>query len=180
MEHQIFRIPIHLVENHWYHVCQSWSSYRGSWNLYLNGKLKSSGLEPQVITIHQRKSPDNQNVSVERRFNRRRRRHSGGTRIHRFRQRSRRWHRRGRLRFQLCPITDIVCTPCRPTLAPLLLRRRKDPKSADLPTNAASWWRSQRFGPFLDTTQQTTERDHQPVREHVRFFRSSRSQSVHQ
>jgi hypothetical protein len=138
MEHQIFRIPIHLVENHWYHVCQSWSSYRGSWSLYLNGKLKSSGLEPQVITIHQRKSPDNQNVSVERRFNRRRRRHSGGTRIHRFRQRSRRWHRRGRLRFQLCPITDIVCTPCRSTLAPLLLRRRKDPKSADLPTNAAS------------------------------------------
>ncbi|RZC14223.1 neuronal pentraxin receptor-like [Asbolus verrucosus] len=48
LEHHLFKIPIHFVENHWYHICQSWSSYQASWNLYLNGKLKSSGIEPQL------------------------------------------------------------------------------------------------------------------------------------
>ncbi|CAG9859036.1 unnamed protein product [Phyllotreta striolata] len=39
----VFEFPFNMVENRWYHICQSWSSHQGVWMIYVNGKMKSSG-----------------------------------------------------------------------------------------------------------------------------------------
>nr|XP_023021861.1 uncharacterized protein LOC111510197 [Leptinotarsa decemlineata]XP_023021862.1 uncharacterized protein LOC111510197 [Leptinotarsa decemlineata] len=48
LNQQVFEVPVNLVEGHWYHICQSWSSNQGAWHLYFNGKLKSSGIFPKL------------------------------------------------------------------------------------------------------------------------------------
>ncbi|XP_056648041.1 uncharacterized protein LOC130452675 [Diorhabda sublineata] len=44
----IFDVPVNIIENRWYHICQSWSSFRAVWVLYLNGKIKSGGSHPKL------------------------------------------------------------------------------------------------------------------------------------
>ncbi|KAG5899333.1 hypothetical protein JTB14_029284 [Gonioctena quinquepunctata] len=44
----VFEVPINIEENHWNHICQSWSSQQAAWHLYFNGKLKSSGYMPKL------------------------------------------------------------------------------------------------------------------------------------
>ncbi|XP_050302837.1 C-reactive protein 1.1-like [Anthonomus grandis grandis] len=39
----VFAVPVHLVENEWYHICQSWSTFLAQWSLYLNGKAIANG-----------------------------------------------------------------------------------------------------------------------------------------
>lgn len=51
LQQPIFKVRVNFIENHWYHVCQSWSSDQAAWNFYLNGKLKAGGFEPKVGQI---------------------------------------------------------------------------------------------------------------------------------
>lgn len=44
----IFKIPVHIRVNRWYHVCQSWSGLTGEWMVFLDGKKKGSGRLLQV------------------------------------------------------------------------------------------------------------------------------------
>ncbi|XP_072390971.1 C-reactive protein 1.1-like [Diabrotica undecimpunctata] len=44
----IFEFPSNFIENRWYHICQSWSSFQAAWSLYINGKLKSTGSVPKL------------------------------------------------------------------------------------------------------------------------------------
>lgn len=47
-EIDVFQVTVGLKENQWYHICQSWSTKTGHWDLFLNGKLKSHGYNPKV------------------------------------------------------------------------------------------------------------------------------------
>lgn len=41
-------VPVKLQVNLWYHICQSWDNYDGTWQVYINGKLKAQGADGRV------------------------------------------------------------------------------------------------------------------------------------
>ncbi|KAL3282962.1 hypothetical protein HHI36_006120 [Cryptolaemus montrouzieri] len=46
----VFRIPTKFKEHQWYHICQSWSSETGSWEVFVN-KMKFHGHVPKLSGI---------------------------------------------------------------------------------------------------------------------------------
>ncbi|XP_030745058.1 uncharacterized protein LOC115874109 [Sitophilus oryzae] len=51
LEEPVFSIPVNFIEHEWYHICQSWSSNKASWSLYLNGNIAANGYTPQLRNI---------------------------------------------------------------------------------------------------------------------------------
>ncbi|XP_066584837.1 adhesion G-protein coupled receptor D2-like [Prorops nasuta] len=40
---KLFEQPVRMLENRWYHVCQSWESYHGRFALWIDGRVKVQG-----------------------------------------------------------------------------------------------------------------------------------------
>ncbi|XP_022918829.2 uncharacterized protein [Onthophagus taurus] len=48
---EIYSVFTDFVENQWYHICQSWNSHSGSWSLFIDGKLRESGVNSELQQI---------------------------------------------------------------------------------------------------------------------------------
>lgn len=45
----VYSVPVKFQVNLWYHICQSWDNFDGTWQVYINGKLKAQGADAKVF-----------------------------------------------------------------------------------------------------------------------------------